>query len=132
MSQILKRLEKKTAQISAVQVDKMQVLALKADMENKLEEANFVLSQIEQFENEIQKYMEDKDVQLSVAKHTLIDGTEMNIFVICYDRTVVVSALGLIGKSKAHPSDEFNFELGYELALHRLMDKYLYILCNQE
>ena len=30
------------------------------------------------------------------------------------------------------PKNDFNFELGYELALHRLMDQYLYILCNQE
>ena len=132
MSQIAKRLEKKISQIGAVQMDKAQILAFKKETEEKLNEANSILAQIEEFEQQIVNYAKKNNTEVSVVKHQLIDGSEIDVFVVQYDRTVIVSALGLVGKSKAHPNDDFNFELGYELALHRFMDQYLYILCNQE
>ena len=47
----------------------------------------------------------------------------------------MVSALGLVGKAKAHKDEAFVFEIGYQLALNRLIEQYLNLLLemsNQE
>lgn len=133
MSQKMKRLEKKVKALGSVQFDKSNLLAFKEETEAKLQETYELLEQIGMFEQQILQYVDSVEgAELSITEHELIDGSKFNIMILNYDRTVIVSALGLIGKAKAHPSDDFDFKLGYELALHRLMDQYLYILCNQE
>jgi hypothetical protein len=133
MSQKMKRLEKKVKALGSVQPDKANLLAFKEEAEARLQETYELLEQIGMFEQQILQYVDNVEgAELSVAEHELINGSKFNVIVLNYDRTVIVSALGLIGKAKAHPNDDFSFELGYELALHRLMDQYLYVLCNQE
>ena len=133
MSRRVKRIVKKIKQVSGFEVDKQIVQNCIAQAEQNIKDANKILEQIkleeEQFENYVNKAENSK---LLVRKQNLGDGASFDVTVVQEDRTIIVSALGFVAKAKAHELDEFDFEVGYNLALKRLMDDLLNFIENRE
>lgn len=126
MSRRAKRLERKARFISALELDKLTLEASIIHAEQAIEDAHNYLNKIEEQKKLFNEYVnKNKESKVFTKTETLEDGTELDICVVQEDRTVIVSTLGFMAKAKAHASDEFNFEVGYNLALTRLLNEIL-------
>ena len=133
MSRRVKRLIKKMKQVSAFEIDKQVIQNCIAQAEQNIKDANKILEQIKVEEEYLENYVNKaKNSKLLVRNQELNDGASLEITVVQEDRTIIVSALGFVAKAKAHEKDEFDCEVGYNLALKRLMDDLLNFIENRE
>jgi hypothetical protein len=131
MSQREKRLIKKVKELSLLSIEKEKALDYIVQLEQEIHRVQHFLEDIEGQENFVKNYVnKNKDSNMFLAKHELVDGTELEVIVAKEGRTVIVSSMGLIGKAKAHEDESFVFEIGYQLALNRLIEQYLNLLCE--
>jgi hypothetical protein len=133
MSRRVKRLVKKMKQVSAFEIDKQVIQNCIAQAEQNIKDANKILEQIKKEEEYFENYVNKaKNSKLLVRNQELNDGVNLEVTVVQEDRTIIVSAFGFVAKAKAHEKDEFDFEVGYNLALKRLMDDLLSFIENKE
>ena len=133
MSRRAKRLERKAKFVSSLELDKLTLEASIAHAEQVIKDAHGFLDKIEEQKKLLNEYVNKKeDSQIMIKKELLDDNTELEILVVQEDRTIIVSALGFVAKAKAHDSDEFDFEVGYNLALNRLLTELLNFVNSNE
>ena len=131
MSQREKRLIKKVKELSLLSAEKQKALNYIAQLEQEIHSVQHLLEDITMQEDFVENYVnKNKDSDIFMAKHILVDGTELEVIVAKEGRTVMVSSMGLVGKAKAHEDEPFIFEIGYQLALNRLIEQYLNLLCE--
>ena len=133
MSQRIKRLTKKIQKMS-------ENYEREAVINNVIDEANQALKafteiiqvgnkELDDIWKEYERIMayvyKNDDANVSYDVVQLMDGTNLDIIILETKDVVLVSSLGLVGKAKKHEQDEYNFEIGYQIALHRLIGKVL-------
>ncbi len=133
MSRRIKRLTKKMKQVSGFTIDRRVVLDCINQAEQNIKDANKILEQIKIEERKFEDYVNKVEgTKLFIREQKLNDGASFDVTVVQEGRTIIVSALGFAAKAKAHELDEFDFEVGYNLALKRLMDDLLKFIENRE
>lgn len=133
MSRRIKRLERKARFVSSLELDKLTLEASIEHAQKAIEEAHGFLAKIEEQKNLLDEYVnKNEDSQIILKKELLNDNTELEILVVQEDRTIIVSTLGFVAKAKAHELDEFDFEIGYSLALNRLLTELLNFANSEE
>ena len=131
MSQREKRLIKKVKELSLLSIEKQKALDYIVQLEQEIHSVQHFLEDIAEQEDFVENYVnKNKDSDIFMAKHKLVDGTELEVIVAKEGRTVIVSSMGLVSKAKAHEDEPFIFEIGYQLALNRLIEQYLNLLCK--
>ena len=133
MSQRIKRLTKKIQKMS-------ENYEREAVINNVIDEANQAIKafteiiqvgnkELDDIWKEYERIMayvyKNDDANVSYDVVQLIDGTTLDIIILETKDVILVSSLGLIGKAKKHEQDEYSFEIGYQIALHRLIGKIL-------
>jgi hypothetical protein len=131
MSQREKRLIKKVKELSLLSIEKQKALDYIKQLEQEIHNTQHYLEDFALQEDYVENYVNKKEDSLIFSsEHTLVDGTKLDVIVAKEGNTVIVSSLGLIGKAKAHEDEPFVFEIGYQLALNRLIEQYLNLLCE--
>lgn len=147
MSQRLKRLTKKIGKISEnfereikinetiddinqtiIELSKLEqnqdveiiIANLKEDLKLNVKELNNLNKEYK----EIMEYVyKENDAHIGYDTVTLFNGTELNLTILETNDVIMISSLGFVGKAKKHEEDIFDFEIGYKIALHRLLVK---------
>lgn len=133
MSRRIKRLTKKMKQVTGFTVDRQVILDCIHQAEQNIKDANKILEQIKLEERKFEDYVNKVEGnKLFIREQKLNDGVSFDVTVLQEGRTIIVSALGFAAKAKAHELDEFDFEVGYNLALSRLMNDFLNFIENKE
>ena len=131
MSQREKRLIKKVKELSLLSIEKQKALDYIEQLEQEIHNTQHFLEDFTLQEEFVENYVNKKeDSHIFSSEHTLVDGTKLDVIVAKEGNTVIVSSMGLIGKAKAHEDEPFVFEIGYQLALNRLIEQYLNLLCE--
>ena len=122
MSRREKRLIKKLKHLS-VDYEKKEVLgAIVAVANETLKQANEELDELWNNYKDMMEYIyKNEDADISYDLLELPDGRQINVMILQANDTIAVSYNGLIGKAKRHECDEFQFEVGYNIAAARLI-----------
>jgi effector-binding domain-containing protein len=76
------------------------------------------------YENKV-SYIYNNDANITYDVLELPNGEIINVMVLESNDEIVVAHNGIIRKAKKHDHDEFNFEIGYNIAATRLIMKLL-------
>lgn len=127
MSQRNKRLVKKVRILS-------EQLQKEVDLQEAIENVSGLLQNLNnEYDNLWKEYHDcmayvykDNDDNAEIFYDLLVLPTneEIEVVILRTDDEVVVSYNGLTGKAKRHEQDEFDFEIGYNLAASRLLVEY--------
>jgi hypothetical protein len=149
MSQRVKRLTKKIKRLSENFVRENEINNVIDNIKNSIndlskltpeEDVNIAIKYFEEIINqgnneldnlwkeygEIIAYIyKENDAHIGYDVIKLLDDTELDITILEMEDIVLVASQGFVGKAKKHEQDEFDFEIGYQIAVHRLIEKIL-------
>ena len=124
MSQRARRLSKKVKQLSE-QYDREREVNMAIDMATSL--LNSLYNELDELWDEYNSQMayiyKNDDAEISYDLLEMPDGTKIEVTILESDDSIMVAYKGLVGKSKKHKHDKFDFNIGYNLAATRLMMK---------
>ena len=111
-------------------MEMQELLKVKEELEHQLGHVEEDLHAMEHKQEDIMAQLEKKGCYLSAEQMPLFDGTEIIVFIMAFENTVMMYFDGVIAKAKCHPSDEYNPQIGYAICRHRLMQQIMKMKYN--
>ena len=76
--------------------------------------------------NDIQQFLLDRSCFVTTENMKLLDGTDVDVYIVTFDDEYIMYANGVYAKAKCHPEEkEFDPVIGYALCRARLILKLL-------
>ena len=96
------------------------------DLQDSITRKNRELDKIwKEYESIMAYVYKEGDANVGYDTIQLLEGIDLDLTILETEDIVMVASNGLIGKAKRHEQDKFDFEIGYRIALHRLIGKVL-------
>ena len=122
-----RRILNQTAEYVNEFIGLQNLLTAKEELEHQLYHLEEDIQAIEAKQEKILERLERKDCVLSAERMALFDGTEIAVFIVAFDNTVMMYFDDIVAKAKCHPNDEFDLQVGYAICRHRLMQQVMKI-----
>ena len=126
MSSKEKRFLKKVKAINELDFDMAELDLMSECLLERLLRIQELEDSLNNAKNDIQQFLLDRSCFVTMEKMNLLDGTDVDVYIVTFDDEYIMYANGVYAKAKCHPEEEeYDPVVGYALCRARLTLKLL-------